>query len=227
MNQPDAPIDLVVFDCDGVLIDSEPISFAVLRDALQRLGARLSVQDVQRRFQGRSLSAVVSELEAMGVAFGVEAQERMARELQLRFESELQAIEGMRALIKRLAVPACVASSSHRHRLRHSLETAGLADLFGPRVFSADQVARGKPAPDLFLLAARAMGADPSRSLVVEDSVPGLIAARAAGMEAIAFTGGAHLADPFLRRSVERHAAIACRDAGALRTIWEKRGLLQ
>ena len=185
--------ELVIFDCDGVLVDSEAIALDVLREALAEIGAPLTIAQIQRRFLGRSLPAVADDLAREGIAFDATRQRAMKARLRARFEAELRPMPGMAALVDRLAVPCCVASSSATDRLRHSLATAGLLPRFEGRAFSADEVARGKPHPDLFLHAARRMGVEPAACLVVEDSRPGLAAARAAGMRAVAFLGGAHL----------------------------------
>lgn len=195
--------ELVIFDCDGVLVDSEAIALIVMRDALRDAGLPLDVATVRRRFLGRSLASVTAELAGEGIEFGALRSAAMDKELRRRFEAELVAVPGMTALIDRLAVPCCVASSSHVARLHHSLQTIDLLRRFPNAVFSADAVSRGKPHPDLFEHAARRMGAAPAACIVVEDSVPGLMAARAAGMQAIPFAGGLHLADPADRPPVD------------------------
>ena len=219
-------LDLLIFDCDGVLVDSESIALAILRDALERRGLVLALADVQREFQGRSLPSVVARLHARGVAFPPEAQEAMVAELRERFARELQATQGIEALIDRVRVPYCVASSSRTDRLRHSLDVAGLLGRFEGRLYSADRVASGKPSPDLFLLAAREAGAKPSRCLVIEDSVPGLEAARAAGMGAIAFIGGSHLTDPVARTRLAALCPTVAHDAHELARMLDTRGAL-
>ena len=197
---------LVIFDCDGVLVDSEAIAIEVMRTALARLGLPLDAAAVHRRFLGRSLASTVADLAAGGIVFDERAQREMARELRVRFDAELAPVPGIAGVIDRLAVPCCVASSSDMGRLRRSLRTAGLLERFGEAVFSADEVARGKPAPDLFLHAAARMGVAPADCVVIEDSVPGLLAAAAAGMGAVAFAGGSHLADEEGRAALAAHA---------------------
>ena len=211
-------IDCVIFDCDGVLVDSEPIALALLRDTIAGLGLDLTLETVQREFQGRSLPSVVARLsERHGIRVPHEALEAMSEALLARFSAELRPIEGMPALLDRLARPFCVASSSHVRRLAHALAVTGLAPRFGPRVFSADAVARGKPAPDLLLHAAQGCRVAPERCLVVEDSVAGVEAAVAAGMPVLGFTAGGHAGAPgygdALRAAGARDVA---RDAGEL-----------
>lgn len=189
-----APPDLVIFDCDGVLIDSEVISARTLVELAAEAGIVFDAAYVAARFLGRSFPTVaraIAETWGRPLPPGFEAEYR-ARLLR-RFEGELRPTPGAADALRRCAVPSCVATSSSPERARRSLEAAGLAALVG-RVFTASEVARGKPAPDLFLHAARRMGADPARCLVIEDSAPGLRAARAAGMDVAFFAGGSHLA---------------------------------
>ena len=217
MLAPVAP-ELVIFDCDGVLVDSEAIALGAMRDALAGLGLPLDTAEVHRRFLGRSLATIAADLRAVGIEFDAACRAALSAELRRRFQRELRAVAGMASLVERLAVPACVASSSHRERLLHSLATAGLLDRFGEAVFSADEVARGKPHPDLFLHAARRMGAEPSACLVVEDSLPGLRAAAAAGMRAVAFAAGSHL-DAAATAELRARADLFAADAAALAAL--------
>lgn len=187
---------LLILDLDGVLIDSEAISAAVLVDLAAEAGVAIDAAYVGRHFLGRSFPTVARAIrEGFGVDLppGFEADYR-AR-LLARFEAELRPMPGVHDVLARLIVPACVATSSSPERARRSLAIAGL-DRWALPLFTASAVARGKPAPDLFLHAASRMEADPTRCLVVEDSPPGLAAARAAGMAAVHFTGGSH-APPF------------------------------
>ncbi len=181
-------IELVIFDCDGVLVDSEPIANEVLRDALHELGWSLTIQETQRRFIGRSMTAVVHDIEQY---VGRRLPESWLAELESvtfeRFRQELHPIEGVAGALDRIACRTCVASSGSHAKMRVTLSKTGLWDHFVGRIFSADDVKRGKPAPDLFQLAASVMQADPSRTVVVEDSAPGVEAAVAAGMRPIGF----------------------------------------
>ncbi|MEE2861668.1 MAG: HAD family hydrolase [Pseudomonadota bacterium] len=217
-------IDLIIFDCDGVIADSEILSAEVLIDQLAQLGIDITLDDVRRDFLGRSFPTVAASIRdrfARALPDDFEASYR-ARLLD-RFATELAPTPGIDAVLRALRRPVCVATSSSPPRVARTLQLLGLADRFGPHVFTASQVAHGKPAPDLFLFAAAKMGCDPDHALVIEDSVPGLQAARAAGMRALHYAGGAHLAGhaapdgarsfadwrefPALLASVERDAA--------------------
>lgn len=187
--------DLVIFDCDGVLVDSEPIAIGVLSRFLAGLGVDVGEDYAYRAFLGRTWPTVVA---AISREFGLKLTDAEAAAMRAvlfdRFRAELKPVAGVGDMLDSLGIPCCVASSSMPDRLRLALEVTGLLARFEPHVFSASAVARGKPAPDLFLHAAAAMGADPRRCLVVEDSPPGIEAARAAGMAVIAFLGGGHVA---------------------------------
>ena len=184
---------LVIFDCDGVLIDSEPISLARLTAGLNRIGVDIDVETVRARFAGTSMTSIMGHIAA---DYGISAPEGFVEAVKadtLRaFDRELRAMTGVAEAVAGLGLPACVASSSDPVRLRHSLGLTGLLPLFEGRIFSSAEVSRGKPFPDLFLHAAARMGAAPERCLVIEDSVPGVTAARAAGMNVVGFTGGGH-----------------------------------
>jgi HAD superfamily hydrolase (TIGR01509 family) len=187
--------DLLVFDCDGVVIDSEVVSCGCLSELLRRHGYEVDLQGVFERFLGRSFSVVEEEYRAV-VGRPLEAgfAEAFRRELKERFARELKPMPGVEAVVGRLETRFCVASSSDSERLAFSLAAAKLAKTFGDRVYSSDLVAGGKPAPDLFLHAAAEMGAEPGRTLVIEDSVNGVRAGKAAGMTVWGFVGGSHYA---------------------------------
>ena len=188
-------LDLVIFDCDGVLVDSEHISARVLVELAAEVGVAFDATYVRENFLGRSfptVARIIGDVFATDLPPDFEARYR-ARLLD-RFETELRPTAGVLDVLGRLAVPACVATSSSPPRAARSLEIAGLHGFFD-HVFTASLVARGKPAPDLFLHAAAVIGAEPVRCLVIEDSRPGLIGARAAGMSVVGFVGGTHLRD--------------------------------
>jgi HAD superfamily hydrolase (TIGR01509 family) len=185
--------DLVIFDCDGVLIDSEPISLARLTDNLNRIGVPIDLDTVARRFTGTSMTSIMAHIAAdYGVATPEGFVEEVRADTLRAFERELKAIAGVAEVLEVLPDRRCVASSSDPARLAHALTLTGLLPLFGGHVFSSTMVARGKPFPDLFLHAAARMEAAPEACLVVEDSVPGVTAARAAGMRVFGFAGGGH-----------------------------------
>ena len=184
--------ELVIFDCDGVLVDSEVISCRAHALVLTRHGYPITEEQVLKRFLG------VSEREARQI---VEAEigrklpdiEAQIHEETLRFyQSDLKGITHIGDAVAAIKLPKCVASSGTPEKIRHGLTCAGLYDKLAPHIFSAVQVARGKPAPDLFLFAAEQMKAEPSQCIVIEDSVPGVTGARAAGMTVLGFHGGSH-----------------------------------
>ena len=189
--------ELVIFDCDGVLVDSEPISIAVLVEALAAAGVTMSAEEAHERFLGRSLKTMSEILhDEYGLAIDAAFLEAMRKVLYERFHDELRPIEGIAETIDALGVAHCVASSSQPERIRLSLSVTGLLDRFEPNIFSASMVRHGKPAPDLFLHASAAMGVAPGHCVVVEDSPAGIAAAKSAGMRVVAFTGGSHARSP-------------------------------
>lgn len=177
---------LVIFDNDGVLVDSEPISNAVLAATLTALGLPTTTQAVVGTYVGMSLRDIRARAEEeLGRALPADFEMQFEDALIAEFERSLRPVVGARELVARLVdlgVSICVASSGSHRRLRASLAQCGLLDVFGGAVFSSDDVARGKPAADLFLAAARAMNVPASRTLVIEDSDRGIAAGRAAGM---------------------------------------------
>jgi HAD superfamily hydrolase (TIGR01509 family) len=187
--------DLIIFDCDGVLVDSEVSSCRAHALTLCRHGYPITPDQVLRRFLG------VSDREARLII-----ETELGRKLPDDFESQvkqatlefyandLKAIANVSEAIAAIDLPKCVASSGTPEKIRHGLTCAGLYDQLAPHIFSASQVKRGKPAPDLFLLAAESMRATPERCIVIEDSMPGITGARAAGMTVFGFHGGSHCA---------------------------------
>jgi HAD superfamily hydrolase (TIGR01509 family) len=185
--------DLVIFDCDGVLVDSEVISCRAHAETLTRHGYSITADQVLDRFLG------VSERDARLI---IEAEigrrlpddfEDQIHEATLQFyASDLRPISYVGEAIAAIGLPKCVASSGTPEKIRHGLTCAGLHDQLAPHIFSASEVKRGKPAPDLFLFAAEQMLASPPRCLVIEDSVPGVTGALAAGMTVFGFHGGSH-----------------------------------
>lgn len=187
------PPALVIFDCDGVLIDSEVLACRVDSECLAEIGIALTVQEILDRYGGISLRPMLADIALrFDRTLPDDLGDTMRRRTHAAFEAELAAIEGVGAVLDGLGVPVCVASGSEPARLAHSLGLVGLWRRFAPNVFSATQVPRGKPAPDLFLFAAATMGARPADCVVIEDSPAGIQAACAAGMRALGFTGGSH-----------------------------------
>ncbi len=181
--------DLVLFDCDGVLVDSERLAVRTEARILAALGWPLSEADIVARFVGRSAAHMQAEVEAaLGRPVDWETEfEARYREV---FTAELTPVDGVVEALDRIETPWCVASSGTHEKIRFSLGLTGLLPRFEGRIFSVEDVARGKPAPDLFLWAARSLRADPAACVVVEDSAAGVEAARAAGMAVLAFAGG-------------------------------------
>jgi HAD superfamily hydrolase (TIGR01509 family) len=213
-------IRLVVFDCDGVLVDSEALACGVEARALTALGYPITGEEVARRYAGLSDADMRRAVEReTGRALPGDHAARCAAALAEAFRRELEPVAGMGAVVDAVAAAGlerCVASSSLPARLELALTVTGLWEKFAPNVFSASMVARGKPAPDLFLFAAERMGVEPAACLVVEDSVPGIVAARAAGMTAVGFAGGGHCGPDHAARLREAGADRVCADAQAL-----------
>jgi HAD superfamily hydrolase (TIGR01509 family) len=190
-------LSLVIFDCDGVLIDSEVISARMLIAELAARGVAVDLAYVAKHFLGRSYPVVMAQIRRdFALDLPPEFEDAYRTRLLAAFESDLKAMPGIAEVLDELALPWCVATSSSPLRAAMSLRLTGLAGRVGSRLFTASEVANGKPAPDLFLHAAARMAADPAACLVIEDSLTGLRAARAAGMEAWRFTGGSHMAGP-------------------------------
>lgn len=184
--------DLIIFDCDGVLVDSEPIANTLLRDALEEHGLKMTVEQVVETYVGRSMSAVVSISEEM---LDRNLPDDFLDQLQLKtfkaFEQKLRSVDGVETLIKSLMASGtliCVASSGDFEKMDLTLGLTQLRGYFGSNIYSSSQVKRGKPYPDLYLYAAEKMQVEPAKCLVIEDSLPGVRGAVAAGMEVIAYS---------------------------------------
>jgi HAD superfamily hydrolase (TIGR01509 family) len=200
--------ELAIFDCDGVLIDSEHLAVRADVACLAEDGIAVTEAEILSRYVGISVAGMVADLERrFDRAVADDFAHRHHARLRTIFEAELQAMPGIGAVLDGWQGPRCVASSSTPARLRHALGLVGLYDRFAPHIFSAVQVERGKPAPDLFLYAAARMGIEPKDCIVVEDSPAGVEAAVAAGMAVIGFTGGSHCAPGHAARLTERGAA--------------------
>ncbi len=183
------PFDLVIFDCDGVLVDSERLAVRTEAEILSGLGWAVSESDIVERFVGRSAAYMQQEVERhIGRSVDWEAEfEPRYREV---YERELLPVPGVVEALEQIAVPTCVASSGSHEKMQFTLGITGLIDRFRDRIFSADEVTRGKPDPDIFLHAARQIGVVPTRCAVVEDSISGVTAGLAADMAVFAFAGG-------------------------------------
>lgn len=195
------PIELVIFDCDGVLVDTERISVRVDVAVLAELGWELTEAEVVERFVGRADADIRRDIEAHLGRTLEDGWDAPYRDwYRGAFEAELRPVDGVTEALDGVRMRTCVASSGSHEKIRFTLGLTGLYDRFRGRIFSALDVPRGKPAPDLFLHAADAMGVEPGRCAVVEDSRFGVEAARAAGMRAFGYAGGltaaARLAGP-------------------------------
>jgi HAD superfamily hydrolase (TIGR01509 family) len=185
--------DLIIFDCDGVLVDSENLSAEVLMGLLAESGIAIDASVFRADFLGRSFAAAQARLHLRtGKSLPPDFHERYLERLLPCFEKRLRPMPGVETTLRNLNIKSCVASSSNPARLTTSLACTGLAAWFGDHVFSGATVKNAKPAPDLFLHAAAHMGVLPTRCLVIEDSEMGLMAARAAGMAVWHFCGGSH-----------------------------------
>lgn len=190
-------LDALIFDSDGVLVDSEIIHIAVEQELLSELGLHYERTTYLSRFVGLSNADFYSQLSSdyalhVGGEFPSDFGSMLQERLWPRIEAELQPIDGVADLVEAFHGKVAVGSSAPLERLTKKLEIANLFSLFSPHVYSVDSVAKGKPAPDLFLHAAEQLGAQPDKCAVIEDSVHGVIAARAAQMIPIGFVGGSH-----------------------------------
>lgn len=194
-------IDLLIFDCDGVLVDSEMLASNNLARALNEQGLAITPAESRKRFTGRSMASVIDDASTeLGRPLPDDFLDQLREKDIKTFEQYLKPLPNIAATLSRLTLKRCVASSGSPEKIRHSLTLTGLIDLFEPNLFSTHSVRQGKPAPDLFLFAAKQMKATPKQCLVIEDSIAGVQAARAAGMKVVAFAGGSHVDDDHLNR---------------------------
>lgn len=211
MDQGRPKPDLIIFDCDGVLVDSELLSCRCLSEVLEEFGLKLSVGQALQLFLGRSTKAIEQHYRDLGQTLPDDFLPRLKARVLETFAGALQPIPDVGTVLSELKVPCCVASSSDIDRVSLSLDVTGLRTHFGDRLYTAQMVKHGKPAPDLFLHAAGKMKADPARALVIEDSASGVQAAKAAGMMVWGFVGGGHY------RARDGHAILSA--AGADRVF--------
>ena len=188
------PAPGLIFDFDGVIADSEALANTVLADAISRLGRPSTLDDVLSRYMGKRWPDVIALIESdTGRAVPDGFSDDLKADILRRFRAELRETPGAGAFIRRFAaLPHCIASSSSPDRLQVSLAAIGMTDSFGGNVFSAELVERGKPHPDIFLLAAERIGVAPGHCIVIEDSASGVHAGRAAGMTVIGLSVGSH-----------------------------------
>ena len=217
---------MVIFDCNGVLVDSEPLATAIVSQEFMRAGFPLTPDIVARYFTGRRPADMFSEVEiASGRKLPADFAATVAGATLRRFREELRATSHAAHALSWLRGPKCVASSSSLERIRLSLESTDLLRFFDPYLFSANDVTNGKPAPDIFLHAARVMGVNPRDCLVVEDSAVGVAAGVAAGMGVIGFVGGSHARSPLEAQLRAAGARTVITDMRALKsTVVDLRG---
>jgi HAD superfamily hydrolase (TIGR01509 family) len=213
-----ADFDLMIFDCDGVLVDSEVLAAKIDAELITQAGYPITAEDLSDRYAGLTFKQTLLEIERISE---VPMSASMIEKADILIDRALQRVkmlDGAREAAMAFGAMKCICSNSTSARLAISLGATGLAAVFGDKVYSALEVAegRGKPAPDVFLHAARQFGADPARCFVVEDSVHGIHGARAAGMRVIGYTGASH--------STQGHAERLS-DAGAETVINRLRDL--
>jgi HAD superfamily hydrolase (TIGR01509 family) len=200
-------LDLVIFDCDGVLVDSELLSTQAIRNVLVAEGIDAPIEAITGCIGMKQADILKSVSERMQVSISPAVADHIWPATRALFQESLACTQGLRAFLDGLQLPRCVASSSSHERIRFSLSVTGLTPYFADgAIFSSSDVARGKPAPDLFLHAAARMAAEPSRCLVIEDSRFGVMGAIAAGMRVIGFAGGSH-SGPAMARDLEANGA--------------------
>lgn len=216
---------LVIFDCDGVLVDSEPLAALAYERVYDRHGMAGVGPDIIAQCIGMKQADIVARIrELTGHQLAEHRLGDIWAETRALFSERLQPTSGIAPFLDALSGSRCVASSSSLERIEHSLEVTGLARHFGAAIFSSSMVARGKPAPDIFLFAAGKMGAEPARCVVIEDSPFGVEGAAAAGMTAIGFTGGSHTYPGHGERLVASGAAVVCADWSAVSRELERLG---
>lgn len=201
----------VIFDCDGVLVDSEVLALEVELAILREQGLEFDRHDYVTRFMGLSYEAFHHAMDAeaqkrLGHTISDRIRDELATRLRQTMIARLTEIPGASQVVASVTLPKAVASSSTKEGLERKLRQVGLWDHFAPHVYSAEHVVHAKPAPDLFLHAAAALKIDPADCLVIEDSVNGVVAARAAGMRVWGFLGGGHAHDGLKARLTEAGA---------------------
>lgn len=216
---------LIIFDCDGVLVDSEPLAAEAYERVYEKHGmSGVGPHIIAQCIGLKQADILVKIRELTGHQFPEHAEGDIWAETKQLFTEKLKETEGLRHFLDDLPTARCVASSSSLERIHHSLTITGLATFFGEGIFSSSMVKRGKPAPDIFLHAAEKMGADPAHCAVIEDSPLGVEGAVAAGMTAIGYTGGGHTYAGHGEKLLARGAAVACSDWEAVRAELRARG---
>lgn len=214
--------DLVIFDCDGVLLDSEIIACRADAEAYTLLGYAITTEEVSRRFAGMPDEAVDAALTAeLGKPLPENFRAEIKKSVIGKYRTDLQPISGAKSLLSSLKTAKCIASSASPSKLALGLIETEMFELVYPHIFSTRLVERGKPHPDIFLYAAGKMDTPPSRCIVVEDSVAGVTAAKSAGMTCVGFTGGSHCAEGHSQRLYDVGADIVVDKLDAIRSLIE------
>lgn len=188
-------LDLLIFDCDGVLVDSEFLSALLCSELITEAGYPITPEEIAERYSGLILIDILKEIEKIsGTPFSAQILDRSDKLFKERIKTELLAIDGVREAVAKIDLPYCICSNSESESIEKMLKIVGLYDLFEGKIFSSREVGskKPKPAPDVYLFAAKTLGAAPARTAVVEDSIHGVRGAAAAGMRVIGFTGGRH-----------------------------------
>ncbi|MGL4489475.1 MAG: HAD-IA family hydrolase [Rhizobiaceae bacterium] len=211
--------ELIIFDCDGVLVDSEFLACRIESKLLNDAGVQITAEEMSERYSGLTWKDILLDIEKTAtVPLSAGLLEMSEKLLDLAMETELEMIEGADRAMERIKLPKCICSNSTTPRLNVALNRTGLKRLIEPHVYSAYEVGtkKGKPDPNVFLFGAKVFNANPANTIVIEDSVHGVHAARAAGMRVIGFTGGSHtypghadrLTDAGAETVINRHALL-------------------
>ena len=215
-----AKIELIIFDFDGVVVDSEHLSSAVHAETLQQVGMPLSPEDFGNQFTGLDFGSMMDKL---AQDYGRDKAERFAATIEAnyadRMQAELQLMPHMLSFLQTTKLAFCIASNSKMARLINNQQATDIADIFSGKTYSADMVKHPKPAPDLFQHAAQQMGFEPAACLVIEDGAHGIKAANAAGIRSIGFTGGSHCKDGHAKRLANAGALHVFNDMSELANI--------
>lgn len=187
--------DLVIFDCDGVLVDSEIIAARVEAELITRAGYPIEAEEISTAYAGLTFKDILMRIEEKAqIPFQISLIDQAEDMVDRRLRSDVRAIDGVREAVAAVPAPHCICSNSRSERIEFMLEKTRLLPFFAGRIYSALETPTGKskPAPDVFLYAADKLSAEPARTFVIEDSVHGINGARAAGMRVIGFTGASH-----------------------------------
>jgi len=206
--------DLAIFDCDGVLIDSEIIYRQAVIEEITKLGIPMSNQEIEEKFVGISYKAMEEGLQnLLKKPLPLTFRNNILNYVFKSYETDLKMIPGIENILTSITIKKCIATNSSRYELEHVFKYTNIQNYFEPQnIFTVDLVENGKPNPELFLLATKTMGANPNRSVVIEDSITGVTAAVAAGIDVIGLTVAAHTKSDQYRKMLLDHGVIAVVD---------------